>query len=99
MAKQKNITIKTFPLFKFGEALLLCPAKYANLDMNNIAKVSKYCFATTNPDMTQAPPTHSEQIVYLKKTYCDRAFTIPPLIISYKQQCVFAPSKTNPNAT
>ncbi|MDZ3992421.1 hypothetical protein [Pseudomonas sp. Teo4] len=96
--KEKNVTIQAFPLFKFGETLLLCPAKYASLDKNHIAEFSKYCFATTNSEMTLAPPAQSERIFYLKETYCGRVFTNPPLKLSQKQQCVFAPPKSNPMA-
>ncbi|NWE19464.1 hypothetical protein [Pseudomonas sp. P7548] len=94
----KNITILAFPLFKFGETLLLCPAKYVQLDRDHIANVSKYCFATTNSEMIQAAPTQSDRTFYLKETYCGRVFTNPPLKLSQEQRCVFAPTKSNPLA-
>lgn len=97
--EDKNITIKAFPLFKFGDTLLLCPARYANYSRNDIALITKYCFATTKSEITQAAPTHSTPTFYLRETYCGREFTSPPRVLSKKQQCVFAPPKSNPLAT
>jgi hypothetical protein len=95
--EDKSVTIQAFPLFKFGDTLLLCPARYAHLTRDDIAAVTKYCFATTKSEMTQAAPTSSPPI-YLRETYCGREFTQAPLVLSKKQQCVFAPQKSNPLA-
>lgn len=91
-------TIRAFPLFKFGDTLLLCPARYAHYSRDDIASITKYCFATSKSEITQAAP-RSAPPVYLKQTYCGREFTRAPLILSKKQKCVFAPPKSNPLAT
>ena len=95
---EKNITIQAFPLFKFGDTLLLCPAKYARYGRDEITAITKYCFATTKSEIIQAAP-RSLPPIYLKNTYCGREFTRVPLILSKKQKCVFAPSRSNPQAT
>jgi hypothetical protein len=97
--EEKTVTIQAFPLFMFGETLLLCPAKYAQFDRDHIAEVSKYCFATSSSEMTLAAPTQSGRTFYLKETYCGRVFTNPPLKLSQKQQCIYAPPKSNPMAS
>ncbi len=96
--ENKTITIKAFKLFKFGDALLLCPAKYVNTLREDVPSISKYCFATSSAEMTLAAPTLVRQNIYLKATYCGREFTKPPFLLSQKQACVFAPSKLKPSA-
>lgn len=95
---EKTITILAFPLFRFGETLLLCPAKYARLNRDQIPAITKYCFSTTKSDVTQAAPTSAPPI-YLKETYCGREVTRIPLALSKKQRCIFPPQKINPLAT
>lgn len=96
--KNKTFTIKAFKLFKFGDTLLLCPAKYVNTLREDMPSISKYCFATSSAEMTLAAPTLARQNIYLKATYCGREFTKPPFLLSQKQVCVFAPSKLKPRA-
>ncbi|MBO2892835.1 hypothetical protein [Pseudomonas asiatica] len=95
---EKTITIRAFPLFKFGNTLLLCPAKYAGYSRDDMLSITKYCFATYNSEVTQAAPT-SLPPIYLRETYCGREYTRIPLILSQRQRCVFAPSKINPKTT
>ncbi|KMY03616.1 membrane protein [Pseudomonas syringae KCTC 12500] len=90
--EDKNFTIKAFPLFRLGDTLLLCPARYANTVRNHIAEISKYCFDTMASEMTRAAPSETVSPFYLKETYCGRVVTSPPRILKKNQQCVFAPS-------
>ncbi|WP_397452099.1 hypothetical protein [Pseudomonas sp. NA-150] len=95
---EKNITIKGFPLFKFGDTLLLCPSRYAGYGRDYVATISKYCFATTKSEVTQAAPTHTIPTFDLREIYCGREFTHPPRALTTKQQCVFASPKSAPQA-
>lgn len=91
----KTFTIKAFPLFRLGETLLLCPAKYSHTDRAHIAEISKLCFDTKTSEMTQAAPSQASSTFFLKETYCGRAVTRLPYVLSTKQRCIFAPPSSS----
>lgn len=95
--ENKTITIKAFKLFKFGDTLLLCPAKYASAKRDDVASYSKGCFSTSSTEMTLAAPKIQKSTFYLRETYCGRVVTPPPFLLSQKHRCVFAPSKLEAN--
>lgn len=91
----KTFTIKAFPLFRLGETLLLCPAKYSHTDRAHIAEISKLCFDTKTSEMTRAAPSQASSTFFLKETYCGRAVTRLPYVLSTKQRCIFAPPSSS----
>lgn len=91
----KTFTIKAFPLFRLGETLLLCPAKYSHTNRAHIAEISKLCFDTKTSEMTRAAPSQASSTFFLKETYCGRAVTRLPYVLSTKQRCIFAPPSSS----
>lgn len=91
----KTFTIKAFPVFRLGETLLLCPAKYSHTDRAHIAEISKLCFDTKTSEMTRAAPSQASSTFFLKETYCGRAVTRLPYVLSTKQRCIFAPPSSS----
>ncbi|AKT31174.1 hypothetical protein [Pseudomonas syringae] len=91
----KTFTIKAFPLFRLGETLLLCPAKYSHTDRAHIAEISKLCFDTKTSEMTRAAPSQASSTFFLKETYCGRAVTRLPYVLITKKRCIFAPPSSS----
>jgi len=51
----KKVEIEAYPLFSFGDTLLLCPKDMLSIGYKVIRQYSKYCISTNNSKVTRKP--------------------------------------------
>ncbi|MNY51116.1 hypothetical protein D3C86_1866780 [compost metagenome] len=59
--------ISAFPLFSFGDVLLLCPVKLIKTELKNWPAESAYCVVAKNSKATRMP-RKSEEAAQAKKS-------------------------------
>jgi hypothetical protein len=90
----KFYTIKAFQQYRFGDVLLLCPGRYAGVQLKRIADYADKCWSTSVAKVKPASPRKAviaQTALPAEKNSCTSVITPtrPPQKISNSRTCLF----------